>query len=72
MHILLNGKCVQEHWQTCLHPDCEQHRISKRMFGFGKAKEYKYWPQAQKEYDETFEEEPFLGQRADSLEPHEK
>ena len=72
MRILLNGKCMQEHWQTCLHPDCKQHKISKRMFGFGKAKENKKRQHPEEEAEETFEEESFLDQRADSLEPHEK
>ena len=72
MRILLNGKCMQEHWQTCLHPDCKQHKISKRMFGFGKAKENKKRQHQEEEAKETFEEESFLDQRADSLEPHEK
>lgn len=42
------------------------------MFRFSKAKEDKKRPYPKEEANETFKEEPFLGQRADSLELHEK
>ena len=42
------------------------------MFGFAKVKEDKKWLYPNEEANKTFKEEPFLGQRADSLELHEK
>ena len=63
---------MQEHWQICLHPNYKQYKISKRMFRFSKVKENKKRRYPEEEAEETFEEESFLDQRADLLEPHEK
>jgi hypothetical protein len=30
-------ECNQTHWHTCLHPDCDKHRIAKDFHGFGKS-----------------------------------
>ena len=72
MTLIVNGTCTQEHWQTCLHKDCQKHARTKAMFGFGEDK----WLDTM-EASEPFRrkragkkgKQSFLGQRADSVEP---
>jgi hypothetical protein len=35
MKMLVNGSCVQIHWQTCLNPQCERHWDVKKVNGYG-------------------------------------
>jgi hypothetical protein len=34
--ILINGKCANEDWQVCMHPDCARHLKQKTKNGFDK------------------------------------
>jgi hypothetical protein len=35
MQLLINGKCTQTQWQTCIHPSCQTHEEEKEYHGFG-------------------------------------
>ena len=36
MNMLVNGRCTQDHWQTCLNENCERHWELKKIHGYGK------------------------------------